>query len=152
MRGGGINFAGKAIEFEDKLPQPLLDCKSPACIKIYSLNFILLQRARATTKKIETPADVDGFPDLNDPERQEIKDLIKECITSKPPSKTKKVAKTVGSKDISKSAGQCILFCTYIVKKEHFHVYCNIITKRPYSYMMIIIMCVLKREFLLINS
>ena len=43
-----------------------------------------IQRARATTKKIETPADLDGFPEMNDTEKQEIRQLIKEFVTSSP--------------------------------------------------------------------
>ncbi|XP_064384237.1 DNA ligase 3-like isoform X2 [Halichondria panicea] len=68
--------------------------------------FETFKRARATTKKIETPADVDGFPELNDPEKQEIKDLIKECVTSKPPPKTKKAVRTTLTGDTSKSLGK----------------------------------------------
>ena len=47
------------------------------------------QRARASTKKIETPADLEGFLDLKDEEKEEIKSLIKEFITSKSPAKPK---------------------------------------------------------------
>ena len=72
----------------------------------FQILYDTLQRARATTKKIETPADVDGFPELNDPEKQEIKDLIKECVTSKPPPKTKKAVRTTLTGDTSKSLGQ----------------------------------------------
>ena len=39
--------------------------------------FETLQRARATTKKIETPADLEGFPSLQDTEKDQIKQLIK---------------------------------------------------------------------------
>ena len=39
--------------------------------------FETFKRARATTKKIETPADVEGFADLEDKEKDEIKELIK---------------------------------------------------------------------------
>ena len=39
--------------------------------------FETLQRARATTKKIETPADLEGFGDLKDSEKDEIKQSIK---------------------------------------------------------------------------
>ena len=45
-----------------------------------------MQRARATTKKIESPADLEGFPDLNDPEKDEIRQLVKEFVTVKSPS------------------------------------------------------------------
>ena len=39
--------------------------------------FETLQRARTTTKKIETPADLEGFADLKDTEKDEIKQFIK---------------------------------------------------------------------------
>ena len=39
--------------------------------------FETLQRARATTKKIESPADLEGFSNLKDPEKDEIKQFIK---------------------------------------------------------------------------
>lgn len=39
--------------------------------------FETFQRARATTKKIETPADLEGFTDLRDAEKEEIKQFIK---------------------------------------------------------------------------
>ena len=39
--------------------------------------FETLQRARATTKKIETPADLEGFANLKDAEKDEIKQHIK---------------------------------------------------------------------------
>lgn len=42
----------------------------------YGCMFETFQKARATTKKIETPADLEGFPDLRDEEKQEIKKLI----------------------------------------------------------------------------
>ena len=35
-----------------------------------------VQRARATTKRIESPADLEGFPELADTEKDEIKQLI----------------------------------------------------------------------------
>ena len=56
-------------------------------------NFHISQRARATTKKIESPADLEGFPDLNDPEKDEIRQLIKEFVTDKSPSKPSSAAK-----------------------------------------------------------
>ncbi len=88
-----------------------------------------LQRARATTKKIETPADVDGFPELNDPEKQEIKDLIKECVTSKPPPKTKKAVRTTPTGDTS---GQSLY------NTDSVHVHCSklIFYCRPNSFML----------------
>lgn len=55
---------------------------------LWRLPCIPLQRARATTKKIESPADLEGFPDLNDPEKDEIRQLIKEFVTVKSPAKT----------------------------------------------------------------
>lgn len=39
--------------------------------------FEVQQRARAATKKIETPADLDGFGDLKDDEKDDIKQYIK---------------------------------------------------------------------------
>ena len=42
--------------------------------------FETLQRARATTKKIETPDDLEDFSNLNDPEKDEIKQLMKGFI------------------------------------------------------------------------
>lgn len=39
--------------------------------------FETLQRARATTKKIETPADLEGFGELEDGEKEDIKQYIK---------------------------------------------------------------------------
>lgn len=39
--------------------------------------FETLQRARTTTKKIETPADLDGFPSLQDTDKDNIKQCIK---------------------------------------------------------------------------
>jgi DNA ligase-3 len=39
--------------------------------------FETLQRARVTTKKIESPADLEGFPDLNEPDKDEIKTYIR---------------------------------------------------------------------------
>ena len=54
---------------------------------------MLSQRARATTKKIESPADLEGFPDLNDPEKGEIRQLIKEFVTDKSPAKPSSAAK-----------------------------------------------------------
>ena len=88
-----------------------------------------LQRARATTKKIETPADVDGFPELNDPEKQEIKDLIKECVTSKPPPKTKKAVRTTPTGDTS---GQSLY------NTDSVHVHCSklIFYCRPNSFVL----------------
>ena len=59
--------------------------------------FLLLQRARATTKKIESPADLEGFPDLNDPEKDEIRQLIKEFVTVKSPSTKTPTKKKAGS-------------------------------------------------------
>ena len=59
-----------------------------------------MQRARATTKKIESPADLEGFPDLNDPEKDEIRQLIKEFVTVKSPS-----AKTPTKKKASGGGG-----------------------------------------------
>ena len=66
------------------------------------INFVFFsslftQRARATTKKIESPADLEGFPDLNDPEKDEIRKLIKEFVTDKSPSKTAVKKKHAGS-------------------------------------------------------
>ena len=52
-----------------------------------------MQRARATTKKIETPADLEGFPELKDEEKTEIKALIKEYVTDKTPAKSPASAK-----------------------------------------------------------
>ena len=53
------------------------------------------QKARATTKKIETPADLDGFVEMRDEEKDEIKSLIKEFVSSKSPAKPKKKTKKV---------------------------------------------------------
>ena len=57
------------------------------------LDFYISQRARATTKKIESPADLEGFPDLNDPEKDEIRQLIKEFVMDKSPAKPSSAAK-----------------------------------------------------------
>ena len=43
--------------------------------------FESFQRARAATKVIETAADVEGFADLKDSEKDEIKELIKGTYT-----------------------------------------------------------------------
>ena len=59
--------------------------------KYFLLSFS--QRARATTKKIESPADLEGFPDLNDPEKDEIRQLVKEFVTDKSPAKPSSAAK-----------------------------------------------------------
>ena len=39
--------------------------------------FATFERARATTKVIESPADIDDFADLKDEDKDEIKKLIK---------------------------------------------------------------------------
>jgi len=39
--------------------------------------FESLTRARATTKKIESPADLEGFSSISDEDKEEIKKLIK---------------------------------------------------------------------------
>lgn len=39
--------------------------------------FETLQRARATTKKIESPADLEGFGELKDSDKDDIKQYIK---------------------------------------------------------------------------
>ena len=59
--------------------------------------FHVSQRARATTKKIESPADLEGFPDLNDPEKNEIRQLIKEFVTDKSPAKPSAAKKKAGA-------------------------------------------------------
>jgi len=65
-----------------------------------------MQRARATTKKIETPADLEGFGEMKEEEKTEIKTLIAEFISSKTPSKTK--AKKKKEPD-SSGSGQPVL-------------------------------------------
>ena len=45
-----------------------------------SCMFESLTRARATTKKIESPADLEGFSSINDEDKDEIKKLIKGVI------------------------------------------------------------------------
>lgn len=42
-----------------------------------SCMFESLARARATTKKIESPVDLEGFSSINDEDKEEIKKLIK---------------------------------------------------------------------------
>ncbi|KAL5490807.1 hypothetical protein EMCRGX_G015992 [Ephydatia muelleri] len=58
--------------------------------------FETFKRARATTKKIESPADLEGFAELADTEKEEIKQLIKEMVPPKSSAKTaaKTAAKT----------------------------------------------------------
>ena len=46
----------------------------------HSCMFESLRRARATTKKIESPADLEGFSSINDEDKEEIKKLIKGVI------------------------------------------------------------------------
>ena len=46
-----------------------------------SCMFESLSRARATTKKIESPADLEGFSDINDEDKEEIKKLIKGIVS-----------------------------------------------------------------------
>ena len=43
----------------------------------FACMFESLSRARATTKKIESPADLEGYSDINDEDKEEIKKLIK---------------------------------------------------------------------------
>ena len=62
------------------------------------------QRAR-TAKKIETPADIEGLPDMLDQEKEEIKKLVAEFDVPKSaakPGKGKKVGKGAAA---SKAAG-----------------------------------------------
>jgi DNA ligase-3 len=63
--------------------------------------FETLKRAR-TAKKIETPADIEGFPDMKDEEKDELKKLIAEFDVPKPAPKT---AKGKGGKAALKAAG-----------------------------------------------
>ena len=65
-----------------------------------------LQRAR-TAKKIETPADIEGFPDMKDEEKEEIKKLIAEFDVPKPAAKPGKGKAGKGGKGAvtSKAAG-----------------------------------------------
>ena len=49
--------------------------------------FLKLQRAR-TAKKIETPADIEGFPEMKDEEKDEIRKLIAEFEAAKPAAKS----------------------------------------------------------------
>lgn len=64
-----------------------------------------LQRAR-TAKKIETPADIEGFPELKDEEKDEIKKLIAEFDVPKPsPKATKTKGKGVSTSAKTSSAG-----------------------------------------------
>lgn len=51
--------------------------------------FESLTRARATTKKIESPADLEGFSGINDEDKEEIKKLIKGFVSDKPPGAAK---------------------------------------------------------------
>lgn len=44
--------------------------------------FESLSRARATTKKIESPADLEGFSDISNEDKEEIKKLIKGITSS----------------------------------------------------------------------
>ena len=76
-------------------PPPLFP--SPHLFSSPSLN---LQRARATTKKIETPADLEGFPDLKDAEKEEIKQLIQEFVSSKSPGKSPAKSPARGKKAV----------------------------------------------------
>jgi len=62
--------------------------------------FETLKRARATTKKIETPADLEGFPDLKDAEKEEIKQLIQEFVSSKSPGKSPTKSPARGKKAV----------------------------------------------------
>ncbi len=69
----------------------------------------LIQRARATTKKIETPADLEGFGEMKDEEKDEVKSLISEFVTSKTPSKAKPKKK---KEDDAKGSGQQLLLAS----------------------------------------
>ena len=68
--------------------------------------YLIIQRAR-TAKKIETAADIEGFPEMKDEEKEEIKKLIAEFDVTKPASKTGKTGKTGGkaSKGSPKTTG-----------------------------------------------
>ena len=63
-----------------------------------------LQRAR-TAKKIETPADLEGFPELKDEEKDEIKKLIAEFDVSKSPTKPAAKASKTGKTGTKASKG-----------------------------------------------
>ncbi|CAL1532894.1 unnamed protein product, partial [Lymnaea stagnalis] len=68
----------------------------PSCI------FETFVRARATTKKIEDPEDVEGYGDLNQEDKELIKKLISENeakVGNKPTPKVKKTVKTKQADD-----------------------------------------------------
>ena len=106
--------------------------------------FLKLQRAR-TAKKIETPADIEGFPEMKDEEKDEIRKLIAEFEAAKPaaksPAKAGKAGKTgktgskaskggasgttqlFGSPAPKPSSGVIHVFHVYIL---YMHVYINV--------------------------
>ena len=71
------------------------------------MNNIFLQRAR-TAKKIETPADIEGFPDMKDEEKDKIKKLIAEFDVAKPTPKAGKTG-TKAPKGAAKATTQTLL-------------------------------------------
>lgn len=70
---------------------------------IKKLTYCVSQRAR-TAKKIETPADIEGFPEMKQEEKEEIKKLIAEFDVPKPAPKTGK-GKTGKGAATSKAVG-----------------------------------------------
>jgi DNA ligase-3 len=66
--------------------------------------FETLKRAR-TAKKIETPADIEGFPDMKDEEKEEIRKLIAEFDVPKPAAKAGKTGTKTGKAAASKASG-----------------------------------------------
>ena len=60
-------------------------------------------------KKIETPADIEGFPDMKDEEKEEIKKLIAEFDVPKPTPKTGKGKTGKGAAKAAGGAAQSLL-------------------------------------------
>ncbi|KAM7435288.1 DNA ligase 3 [Porites harrisoni] len=56
--------------------------------------FESLSRARATTKKIDSTDDLDGFEELNDDDQKEVKSLIKDLSSKTTPSPKKKTVQS----------------------------------------------------------
>ena len=92
------------------------------------------QRAR-TAKKIESPADIEGFLEMKDEEKDEIKKLIAEFDAPKPASKATKTGGKTAKSAAKVSSGSTQTLLSSPAKPTTSGMYiCTLISMTSYMY------------------